>query len=179
MTKEIKEILKGDKKMFKKVIISGILISAIICLSFIFIIFGASGPFTSKEAISGFAQATGNHIIKFGFIFGIIACFTSFIAIGLTLKKIFWYDLNLSKNLAWLIACFVPLLLFLAGFRAFIDIIGFTGALAIGGEGIIIVFLYKEFLKKKSLPRMNPLAYSLIGFFILGIALEIFYFISC
>ena len=173
---EIKEMLGREKEKLKKVIISGLLIAVIFYLFFIFIILGASGPQTSKEAISGFSQAIGNNIIGLGFIFGIITCFTSFLTLGLTLKKVFWYDFNLPKHLSWFIACFLPLFLFLLGLREFIDIIGLTGALALGADGILIVFLYRAFLRKKGFAKMNPLIYCLPIFFILGMILEIAYF---
>lgn len=175
---EIKEMVRGDKRLFRKVIISGILIVAIIYLFFIIICFGASGQNTSEEAISGLASALGDNIIRLGFIFGTITCFTSFLTLGLTLKKIFWYDFGLPHKPAWLITCFLPLLLFLLGFRRFIDVIGLTGAVALGAEGIIIIFLYQKFLKEKFLEKMNPLLYLLPLLFILGIIFEIFYFIT-
>lgn len=174
---EIKEMLGGDAKTLKRVIISGVLLAAVTYLFFIFIILGASGANTSKEAISGLANTLGGGVIRLGFIFGIITTFTSFLTLGLTLKKVFWYDLGLSKNLSWLIACFLPLILFFFGFRQFIEVIGLTGAVAIGLEGLIIVFLYREFLKKKFQKRMNFLFYLLPVFFILGAFFEIYYFI--
>ena len=169
---EIKEMLKGDRKMLRKVIISGVLLAAVTYLFFVFTVFGASGDNTSKEAISGLAHALGDNVVRFGFVFGLITCFTSFITIGLGLKKIFWYDFNLSKNLSWFIACSVPFLLFLLGLREFIDIIGLVGALAIGCEGIIIVLMYKKFYDK-----MNSWFYVLPAFFVLGIFFEFFYFV--
>ena len=175
---EIKEILGKNKQKLNKVIISGILISAVVYLFFIFTILGVTGANTSKEAISGFSNALGNGIVNLGFIFGIIACFTSFITVSLTLKKTLWYDFNIPKNISWFIACFLPLFLFLAGFREFIEIISFTGALSLGAEAIIIIFLYKAFLKKKNLAKPNPLIYCLPIFFILGIIFEIFYFVA-
>jgi len=174
---EVKEILGGDNKLFKKVIISGILLATITYLFFIFTVFGASGFNTSKEAISGLALTLGDNIIRLGFIFGIITCFTSFIALGLTLKKVLWYDFNIPKNLAWLITCFFPLLLFLMGFREFINVIGLTGAFALGCEAILIIFIYKAFLKKKFSRKMNPILYILPIFFVLGIVFEIYYFV--
>lgn len=175
---EIREIVGKDQKVLKKVIVSGILISVITYLIFIFIALGVSGANTSEEAISGLVSVLGNNILKVGFLFGIITCFTSFLTIGLTFKKIFWYDFGLSEKKSWFIACFFPLLLFLIGFREFIDVIAFTGALAIGGEGIMIVFLYKAFLKKEFSKKMNPMFYILPLFFTVGIFLEIFYFIT-
>ena len=186
---EMKEIVQGDphyqkigggisNKILRKVIISGILISALTYLFFIFIIFGASGVHTSQDAISGLAQTLGDGVIRLGFIFGIITCFTSFITLGLTLKKIFWYDLGLSKNFSWFIACFFPFFLFLIGLREFIKVISFTGSFALGCNAIIIIFLYRAFLAKKFGQKMNPfLIYSLVGFFILGILFETIYFL--
>jgi tyrosine-specific transport protein len=174
---ELKEMLAPDSKLLKKVIIAGITISATTYLIFVFSIFGASGPLTSKEAISGFIQSIGDNILKLGFIFGIITTFTSFITLGLTLKKTLWYDFGLSKNLAWLIACFLPLILFFLGLREYIQIIGFIGAVMIGIEAIIIIFVYRNFLKLKK-RKMNPLIYSFCGLFSLGILFEAFYFFA-
>lgn len=173
---EIKEMLQGDEQKLRKVIYSAMTISVLAYLFFIFIIFGACGGSTSQEAISGFVTRVGDGIIKFGFLFGVIACFTSFLTLGLTLKKVFWYDFGLSKNLSWFIACFLPLFLFLIGIQQFINIIGLTGALAVGSECIIIVFLYRAFLKKKYKKKMNPLLYLLPVLFILGIVCQLIYF---
>ncbi|MCK4355406.1 amino acid permease [Candidatus Parcubacteria bacterium] len=169
--------IKTNKKRVNKVIIYGILIAALAYLFFIFIILGVCGGDTSKDAMSGFSQTLGNSVISLGFIFGLIACFTSFITLGLVFKKTLWYDFGLPKNLSWFIVCFLPLFFYLLGFKEFIEIVGFTGALSIGLEGVIVILLYKAFLKKKFSRKMNPLLYILPVFFILGIALEIFYFL--
>ena len=183
---EIKEMLVKTKNLGKKVnvrsslrrvIIWGAVLSAFVYLFFIFIVLGVSGFLTSEEAISGLASTLGGNVIKLGFAFGIISCFTSFIALGLTLKKIFWYDFGFSKNFAWFVTCFLPLILFLLGMRKFIEIIGFVGAVSIGIEGIIIVYLYREFLRQKLFVKMNPVLYLLVGVFALGIIFEAFYFL--
>lgn len=175
---EIKEMVGGEEKLLRRVLIAGTAITTLTYLLFIFIIFGASGSLTSEEALSGFAVVLGDNIVRLGFIFGFITCFDSFFILGLTFKKVLWYDFNLPPGLSWFIACFGPLVLFLAGLRRFIDIIGFTGAVTIGAEGIMMVFLYREFLKKKMLRAMNPLWYFLIFFFAAGIMIEAFYFIT-
>ena len=176
---ELEEMLGGDaKKMLKWVIISGILLAAITYLFFVFMVLGASGANTSKEAISGLANTLGDGVIKLGFIFGVITTFTSFITLGLTLKKIFWYDFGLPKRSAWFVACFAPLILFFLGLQEFISVIGLTGAVALGFEAIITVFLYRAFLLKKLARKINPLMYILPAFFILGIFFEIFYFFA-
>ncbi|MFH1841188.1 MAG: aromatic amino acid transport family protein [Candidatus Nealsonbacteria bacterium] len=172
---EVKEILEGDAKLLKRVIISGVLLAALTYLFFIFIVFGASGQDTSKEAISGLSLVLGDGVIRLGFIFGIITCFTSFLTLGLALKRVFMYDFGLKPNLSWLIACFLPLLLFFLGVREFIEIISLTGSLAIGCMGITIIFTYKKFLKRKFSRKMNPAVYILLLVFLLGVFSEIFY----
>jgi len=171
---EIKEML-GSGVALKKVIVSGVVLSAMIYLFFVYIVQGAS-LVVSEDAISGLEQTIGSNIIRLGFLFGVITCFTSFLALSLTLKKILWYDFGLNKNLAWFLTCFIPLGLFFLGFRKFIEVISFTGAVALGIEAIIIVFLYKKFLVKKMFQKMNPLWYLLAGVFLLGIVLEFFLF---
>lgn len=174
---EIKEIMKGSKKELRKVIVTGIIITVIVYLFFIYIVLGSSS-IVSEDAISGLEKTLGVEIIKFGFIFGVITCFTSFLTLALTLKKVLWYDFGFSKNFAWFLTCFSPLILFLFGLREFIKVISFTGAIALGLEGIIIVFLYKEFLKRKFLKKMNPVLYFLVGIFLLGIIFEVRTFLA-
>jgi len=174
---EVKEILKGDRKKLRKTIISGIIIAVFIYLVFTAIILGACGSATSEDAVAGLGLKLGPGVARVGFIFGFITCFTSFLTLGLTLKKIFWYDMRLPERTSWAVAVFIPLALFLAGFRQFISIIGLTGAIAGGIEGFIIIFLYRAFLKQKLSKKMNPVYFLLSIFFILGIVAEISYFI--
>ncbi|MBU1045633.1 amino acid permease [Patescibacteria group bacterium] len=174
---EVKEILGKRKKDLRKVIISGILISAFVYLIFVMAILGASGTATSENAISGFGLVIGGNIAKIGFIFGLLTCFSSYLSLGLTLKKIFWYDIKMPEKTSWAVASFVPIAMFLLGAREFINIIGFTGALAGGVEGFTLIFLYRSFLKKKKASqKMNPLYFLLAIFFILGMIAEISHF---
>ncbi|MDD2731926.1 MAG: aromatic amino acid transport family protein [Candidatus Pacebacteria bacterium] len=180
---EIKEMLKREmgknllSKNLKKIIALGIVFSAFLYLFFIFITLGVSGPSTSKEAISGLVDKLGVNILGLGFIFGLLCCFTSFLTIALTLKKMLNYDFGINKGLSWLFTCFIPFILFLLGLREYIKIIGFLGAVSLGIEGIVIVFLYRAFLMKRSF-KMNPINYFLVFIFILGIIFEAVYFLK-
>jgi len=177
---EMKEMLshslgsgKKTERMMKALIVSGVVISSLVYLLFVISVLGASGAGTTEDAISGLQSVIGSYIIKLGFIFGIFACFTSFLTLGLTLKKVLRYDFLVPKNLAWVITFSLPILLFFLGMRRFIDIIGFVGAVAIGLEGIILVVLYKEFLKDKFNKKVNPAVYLLALVFVFGIFFEI------
>ncbi len=173
---EVKEILGRNKKDLNKVILWGICLSVFVYLVFIVAILGASGTITSEDAISGFGLALGGNVAKIGFIFGLLTCFSSYLTLGLTLKKVFWYDLKLSEKFSWGIASFIPMALFVLGAREFISIIGLTGAVAGGIEGITIVFVYRSFLKKMAGRKMRPAYFLLSIFFVLGIIAEISHF---
>ncbi len=166
---EIEEMLRGRKAALRWIIPVSILIPMIVYLFFIYLILGITGPQTTQSALSGIESVLGDGIVSLLIFFGLLTTFTSFIAIGLTLKKVFWYDLKFKRNLAWIITCFVPLFLFLIGIKQFIPVISFVGAITIGIEGILILLMYQK-IKPKTI-----LAYPLILIFLAGIIYEIIY----
>jgi amino acid permease len=169
---EIEEMLQGAKHLVKRVVSASILISAAVYLVFIFLVLGISGYLTSPEAVAGLKDRLGDGVVFFTIIFGLLTTFTSFITLGLTLKKIFNYDLGFSRGFSWAFACFAPLILFFAGLKDFIKVIGFVGAVMLAVEGILIILMYNK-IKKKWL-----LTLPLILFLVAGIVYEIFYFVN-
>jgi len=176
---EIKEELRGNGKKVKKIIITGIAICVAVYIMFSLLVMGVSGPDTTQDAISGLKGGLGQWALVIGYIFGIIATFTSFITLGLTVKKLFWFDYGLPKKLGWFLACFIPIGLFIAGLRNFIDVIGLTGAVMLGMDGIMVVLIYLKLKKKESypkLPKLRILGGTLMVLLAIGVLLEIFYF---
>jgi len=173
---EVKEMVERDRRKLLWIISSGVIIAAICYLFFIFTILGVSGTGTTRDAISGFSKSIGHRIIYIGSLFGLITTFTSFITLGLTLKKIFWYDLKLSQKLSWTIACFVPLILYLVGLKNFINVIGLTGAIFLGLEGIIVIFIYRSFIRKRFQRQVGWYIYLLVGLLLIGMISQIIYF---
>jgi len=179
---EIKEMLE-DKRNLKKIVFLSVLISALVYLLFVFVILGITGSSTSTDAITGLRNLLGNGIIVLALVFGLLATFTSYITLGLTFKKIFWYDLNLKKNLSWALACFIPLILFFFGFNNFITVVSLVGGVLIGIDVVLMILIYLKAKKKGdltpayslNLPRL--LVYFLILLFILGAVYEVYYFI--
>ncbi len=176
---EVKEVLSGERKELRRVIYLGISIATLVYLIFAFLVLGVSGPSTTEDAFSGLSHKLGSNIVSFGFLFGLITCFSSFLTIGLTLKKVFLYDLYFSERLSWSLACFLPLIMYLIGLRKFIEVIGLSGALAVGLEGFVMVLIYRAYLLKKEKRRMNPLYFLVSLFFFLGALAEIYYFFFC
>jgi len=168
---EVEEMLGKKKNLLKKVIPIAILIPILVYLFFIYLILGMTGPQTTESALTGLRNFLGDGIVGLALFFGVLTTFTSFIALGLTLKKVFWYDLKINKNLSWAIACFFPLILFLIGMGNFIPVISFVGGVMLGFDGILILLMYQ-----KIKPR-NFLVYPLILILLGGIIYKIIYFL--
>ena len=168
---EAEEMLGQKKNLLLKIIPIAILIPIFVYLFFIYLILGITGPQTTESALNGLRNFLGDGIVSLALFFGVLTTFTSFIALGLTLRKVFWYDLKIGKNIAFAITCFIPLALFLTGIKQFIPIISFVGATMLGIDGILILLMYQ-----KIKPQKKFLSYPLILIFLGGIIYEIIYF---
>jgi len=176
MVPEIKEMVNRDRSQLRKVIIWGTIISAIAYLIFIIAFLGATGPITSENAISGFAALVGPKIILIGYLFGLITTFTSFITLGLTLRKMLNYDFKIPKRVSWFLACFVPLFIYFLGVKNFLDVIGLTGAIVLAIESILIIFIYKNFIQKRFQRKAPWTIYLVLFFLLVGVIFEVIYF---
>lgn len=183
---EIKEIfLKGEKKEhyskkgkveFKKAIIYSIIIALVIYIAFIFAVLGVSGANTSIEAFSGLKLLLSDKVVYLGYIFGFLSVFTSFISIGLTIKRCFSYDYNLKPIMSFILATLIPFALFLLGVNNFISIISLVGAITFGIAGCFIFALYFKIKKTGKLKETiitNYTGYALIIMFLVGIILSL------
>ena len=175
----LEDLLAGQTKKLKSVIIIGTLIPALVYLIFIALVLGVNGNATTADALTGLKTVLGSTVLIAGFLVGIIATFTSYLTVGQTLKETFWYDLKFSHFTAWVIACFVPLILYLVGLKNFISIIGFVGAITFATDGILVFLIY---LKAKKTGKVKPdyeikiprlVSYLIITMFLFGAIIEI------
>jgi len=175
MVPEIEEMLgrKNRKHSLKKVIIVSILLTAAINLFFTFLVLSISGKEVNDSAIASLKSAAGTGAAFFGFIFGLIAVFTSLITSGLTLKKVLHYDLKISKIASFGLACFAPLIFFLLGVQQFIPVISLIGATMMAANGLLILAMYNKIKPQKKI-LMVPLVILLIA----GALFEIIYFVK-
>ncbi|MEK9209457.1 MAG: amino acid permease, partial [Patescibacteria group bacterium] len=110
--------IRDSLKSFKKVVFLSILITAVFYFIFIFSVLGVSGAKTSPDAISGLAAILGQRAVFFGSFIGLLAVFTSFLALAADLKNIFKYDYKVSDWFSWFLVFLIPLFLFYAGVHA-------------------------------------------------------------
>ena len=103
---------------------------------------------------------------------GFLTIFTSHIALGLTIKKVFWFDLKLNKILAFFLVAVIPLIFYFLGINNFLRIISFLGGVLMGIDGILITLMFKKIDKKRSFIK-NIFLGILVLIFIFGIIYQI------
>lgn len=167
---EAEEMVAGNKKNLKKIIVISTLIPAIFYTFFIFLILGITGAHTTESALTGLSDFLGDGVVLISLLVGVIITFSAFITHGLNLKRIFVYDLKIKEKQAIIFTCFVPLILFLMGFNSFVGLISFVGGFLLGIDGIMILLMYKKIGGK------NIVIYPLALVFILGIIYNIVFF---
>jgi len=168
---ETEEMLKGSKKLLKKIIIISTLIPAIFYLLFIFLILGISGTQTTESALTGLVAFLGQEVASIAILIGTVTTFIAFVTNGLLLKEMFMYDMGLRKSTAWLLVSTVPFILFLSGFNSFVTLISLIGGVFSGIVILLILLMYIKIGGKK------VIIYPLMSIFILGIIYEIFSFL--
>ncbi len=168
---EVEEVLTGEKHKLKWVAPVGVGLAILIYLFFIFIIVGITGANTSEEAILGLMGQLDNGVIGLALVFGLLATFTSFVTLGLTLKKILWFDLDLPEKVSWAIVTFGPISAFLIGIDNYIQVITFVGTMLLAIDATLITIMYQKYKPAK----YKFLTYPMIVVFVLGIAYNIVY----
>ncbi|MSU54877.1 MAG: hypothetical protein EXS48_03565 [Candidatus Staskawiczbacteria bacterium] len=169
---EVEEMVIGNKKSLKKIIIAGTLISSAFYFSFILVILSITGAGTTEAGLTGLTGILPYGLVTIALSIGAITTLLAFIAQGLLLKKVLMYDTRVPELPAWALVCFVPLGLFLMGFNSFIPLISFIGGFLLSIDGILILLMYKKIGGKKMI------VYPLMLVFLLGMAYEIIYFVK-
>lgn len=139
---EFEHIIRKEQERIKNAIIWGTSIPIVIYLLFMAVVVGVTGQNTTRDALSGLNIAIGDGVVTLGLVLGIIAIVTSYLIIGINLKEIFWYDYDISEKKSWVLACFIPFVIFALGLRDFITVVSFAGGVAGGLTGILVVILF-------------------------------------
>ena len=169
---EIEEAL--DQRMRKKlglILLFSFLFSIIFYLFFTYFVLGILGPKTTENALLGLKEAFSGSFFKLILFLGLISVFTSFISLGLTLKRVLIFDLKIKKKNLLFFFLFLPFFLFLLGFQRFLPVISFVGGIFLAIEGMLILKMYQKIEKTR-------IYYFLILFLIFGAFYQIFYFLK-
>ncbi|MBI2669425.1 amino acid permease [Candidatus Woesearchaeota archaeon] len=183
---ELQEVLGRDKKLMKKAIMIGSIIPIILYMLFTFVIMGLVGLdqfelLKPNERIATIALSLYSTPLlgMLANMFAVLAMFTSFLSLSIALIGIYEYDYGIPRKTAFAAAFIVPLLA--AGFNlaTFIAVLGVTGAVAGGIDGILITLMYwkaKTAGDRKpeySLPKLKFVGILIILMFALGILYQV------
>ncbi|MEK7124001.1 MAG: hypothetical protein AAB851_03870, partial [Patescibacteria group bacterium] len=160
---EIRDMLGNRPDLLKKAIVAGSIVPTVIYLIFAFSVVGVSGINTSREAIAGLKSHLGGFVVYLGALVGFLTTFTSYLVLGLNLKKMFFYDLKFGGFTSWFMASFGPVLLYLSGVTNFILVIGFIGAVSGGIDGTAMILTYLK--AKKAGDRVPEYSLNHYGIF--------------
>lgn len=171
---ELERELRGNEHLMKKAILIGSLIPIVAYLLFTFVVVGFAGKATPEIATLGLGRLPS--------ILAVFTMFTAFFALSMALRDTYILDFKLKKIISWLLACFIPLALFLVtviyNLATFSRILELSGAIAGGISGITIVIMA---IRAKKLGDRKPeykipinwlIALLLISLFVFGIAYQ-------
>ena len=136
----------NGRRRFYVTVLLGTLIVAIVYILFMVTVLGIARGNISEDGLSPVKEFGGQGLFLLGSLIGLLAVVTSYITLGIELRFTFQYDLGFSKKMAGIIVAFVPLVLYLFGINNFLLILGLTGAVGVGVEGVAILFLARRVL---------------------------------
>lgn len=175
-------LLDHNKPRIKSAIAWGTFVPAFLTLVFALVVVGVTGANTTPDTLSGLNQVFNNGVITFALLFGLLSVVTSFLVICQAIREVYWWDLNMNRNLSWVLACAVPFLLFAVGLRDFAGVIALTGSIIGGIFGIVLIFLlFRVRQKRQEQPEFRvklnrSLAYIMSLFFVFGLVYELWAF---
>lgn len=174
---EINLVIGKNKKLMKKILITGTIVSITLYILFTLVITGSQGLQTPQVATLAFGSL---------FVFlGILTMFTSYLALGNALDENFKIDDRMGKITSWFLASILPILTFIFIKSVAFEFFSFTKILSIGGVisggaiGIMALLMAKKAKEKGerkpeySLPINWFILIGLAAIFILGIIVGI------
>lgn len=168
---EMQEVLGKDKQLMKKAIIVGTCIPIILYIVFTFLIMGLVGVdqfevLAPNERIATVALSMYAHPLLgiFANILAILSMFTSFLTLGTALAQVYEYDYAISRSLSMLLTFAIPVIIVIFNLTTFIAVLGITGAVAGGLDGILITLMYwKAKVLGDRMPEYSLSSYKWIG----------------
>lgn len=166
------------EKHAKRAVIWGTLLPAFLYLVFVLGIINLPG-IVSEDTISGLIGNLPQWFLWLVGVLGLISLWDTYAMIGRDIRKSLEADFGFNDNFAGTLVAISPLILYFAGLRNFMELVGLIGGVFIGLESLFIILIW---LRAKSLrtgegllgkiPSATP--YALLIIFIVGILLEIY-----
>lgn len=155
----------------KKSLIFGTAVPTFVYFLFIIGVISLS-VYVSEDAVSGLISNVPLPVLAAIGILGFLSLISSYIVIGLNVRRIFNYDLFLPNWLSKLLVIFIPISLYFAGFRNFIESVSFVGKFFLPLEVIFILLIWIRANRKAEMP---PLLVGRRAFLFVPVILAVFF----
>ncbi|MBS3169394.1 hypothetical protein J4210_02825 [Candidatus Woesearchaeota archaeon] len=179
---EVREVLGLETRKMKKVIIVSSIIPIVLYAIFAFIVIGIVGLdnfeiLQPNERIATVALSLYAHPLLgiLANVLAILAMFTSFLTNAIALKGVYHYDYRLSPVSSLFLTLIIPFLIAVFGLTTFLAVLGFTGAVSGGLEGLLVILMYWRARRlgdrkpEYTLGKMHVLGSIFMAMFLLGI----------
>lgn len=170
---ETAELAGRNRGALRGVIGIGLAITVVLYILFTVTVLGVTGPATTADALSGFLAATDARWTLLAALFGFIATFTSYISLGLNLKQTLQLDGRFSTATALGAVAVIPAALYGLGAKNFLAVIGFTGAILLGIEAMLVTVAGEAFRRQRKRAVRWWSALLLIALLLLGMGIEV------
>jgi tyrosine-specific transport protein len=142
-------LLLGRENLMKKAILLGVLIPFIVYLTFTFVLLGSFGNAVPQVA----TLALG----RFFAIVGLVAIFTSFLSLSISIRDVFRFDFKVKRFKSWFLCTIIPMILFIPiyffNLVSFVQILSIVGMVSGGFSAILILMIN---LKSKKVGKRIP-----------------------
>lgn len=175
---DMKRVLERNLAGLRPAIVIGSIIPIVIYIAFATVAVGITGAATSESAVEGIGAVLGPTAFTIGALFGCVTMTTSFLVSGMVLRETFQFDFKLHPLLSWCLVMLPPLLFLVFRWLSFIEILGISGALIGGLDGIMIMHMHQRLRTVHHLPSRFTVTQSRLvhgltyAVFIGGIAYE-------
>lgn len=153
---ETAELAGRSERRALRVLSTGLVTAVVAYALFAVLIAGVTGRVTTEDALTGLRAVLGNGVVVLTLVFGILTTFSSYLALGLTLLRTLTLDFKTPRLAAWALTTFVPLVLVLLGVQSLLVVLGLTGAVFLGIEGLVVLAMRWRLLDRARGPRYDP-----------------------
>jgi len=179
---EMKDILgRKQQSQLPRAVLTGMVIITLIYLAFSAAVVGATGANTSQIAFDSLVPVLGGAFAVVGSVLGAMTVFSIYMILGIELQNTFLFDIRLSRWTSFTLTMGVPIVLYLAGVRTFIDVVGVVGGVFAAFLGILIVLMYEKMRKSptcnrhKCLKVPHVVSWIIIAVFTASILVQFFF----
>ncbi len=137
------ENLYDSRRGLRPAIVVSTTLPFVLYIIFILAVLAISGGAVSNESLSGLQPILGDGVARVGALIGLFAVFTSYLALGYDLRKIYEFDMRLPTFLSAVLVIVIPFLFFIAGFVNFVGLMSLVGGFFVALDGIFVVFVLR------------------------------------